>query len=260
MKHYFLLKLMPVIQFGVILSWAAWATDFSLSLGGGGLLGYTFTRYTMQGDTKSGGAIYSLQTMDRFDYGGFLFFDATYAEVAVLIRGGSNSYREIMDNKALSSSSWIHLSDRNGSGMEMSFGFSLLGKYPFKVTEQIALFPLLGLAYHIALLEWRRPDGGIVYDRTTGKLPEDRDKDGNSYPLSVWNSLWIDIGAGFDYMFSGHWYLRGEVLFGFRLPTGYENGALEMVKHQFKVPDPKLTGLTGNPTFKIALGYRFFNR
>jgi len=223
------------------------ALDFSFSAGGGGLLGYTFTRYTLEG-----GNVKSSQSMDRFNYGGFLFFDATYAELSVMIQGGNNSYKE---NMIYSSAS---LTDSKGTGTEASLGFSLLGKYPFTVNNKITWFPMLGIEYQIALIQKRHPDGAFVYDRSKGKLPEDRDKNDKPYPLSAWNSFWIDVGAGLDYNLTNSLFLRGEVLFGFRLPTSYEMGALQVVKKPpMNVSNPKLAGLTGGPNLKIAIGYRF---
>jgi hypothetical protein len=219
------------------------AADFSLSAGGGGLLGYTFTRYTLKSNTVN-----SSQSMDRFDYAGFLFFDATYAEFAVLLQGGTSTYREIMPG----------LTDNKGTGRETSVGFSLLGKYPFTVNKSIVWFPMLGIEYQIALVEMRTStNNGYTYNRTKGKLAEDKDKDGNPYPLSAWNSWWIDVGAGLDYDIPGPLFVRGEFLFGFRLPTEYEMGALDMLKRQFIASNGKLAGLTGSPSLKIGLGYRF---
>jgi hypothetical protein len=250
-----------LICFAAIPGAEAGAADFpalSLSAGGGGAAGYTFTRYVLEAGMENGGAIQSAQTMDRFDYGGFLFCDITYGELSVLFQGGNSGYGETMEAKA--GNSWGTVSNGAGAGAEMSLGFSLLGKYPFQIAGKMRLFPLLGLEYRFALLEWRRPEGGITYDRTEGRLPEDRDKDGSAYSLSAWNSLRIAVGAGLDYALAGPWYVRGELLFGFRLPTGYENGVLEMTKRQFGAPDPKLTGLTGGPAFKFALGYHFLQR
>ncbi|MDR0562177.1 MAG: hypothetical protein LBG73_05760 [Spirochaetaceae bacterium] len=253
-------KLILLFAIAFTMSAASFGIDFSLSVGAGGLLGYTFTRYTLEdsGTMPGGGesgTIRSIQSMDRFDYGGFLFFDATYGELSILIQGGGNAYGETMD---FGGSSPVRLADSKGTGTEMSLGFSLLGKFPFELTKKLVIFPLAGVSYHIALLEWRKPEGDIVYDRTKGELPEDQDKNGDAYPLSAWNSLWIILGAGIDYTIKGPWYLRGEALFGFRLPTGYENGALAMTKQRFSAPDPKLSGLTGNPTLKLAVGRRFF--
>ena len=221
------------------------AADFSLSTGGGGLLGYTFTRYTLEG-----GNVTSTQSMDRLNYGGSVFFDATYGELAVMFQGGSNSYAEKMDYAANT------LSNGKGKGYEASLGFSLLGKYPFRVSDKIAWFPLLGIEYQIALVEKRQPEGGITYNRTKSYYLEDNDKNGKPYPLSAWNSWWIDVGAGLDYNITGPLFLRSALIFGFRLRTNYENGALEVAQQQTGIKDPKLAGLTGGPALKISIGYR----
>ena len=239
MKNVFLATLLISLPLGVF------ATEFTLSAGGGGLFGYTFTRYSLEGE-----GIKSIQNMDRLNYAGFLFFDATYGELSVLIQGGNGSFSEnVNDIPALFFS---------GKGYETSLGFSLLGKYPFGINERITWFPMLGVEYQIALVQRRLPDGeDVVYDRTKGDFSADRDKDNNPYPLHAWNSFWINIGAGLDFTIAGPLFLRSELLFGFRLPTIYEMGALELAKEQMKISDPKLAGLTGSPALKIGIGYRF---
>jgi hypothetical protein len=229
------------------LSNGLFAADFSLSAGGGGLLGYTFTRYTLEG-----GKVESTQSMDRLDYAGFLFFDATYLEFSVMVKSGSSTYQENMIHTSEA------LTNSKGTGNETSLGLMLLGKYPFTVNEKFSWFPVFGLEYQIAMIQRRKPEGDLVYDRSKGELPADRDKNEEAYPLSAWNSFWIDIGAGVDYSIAGPLYLRGELLFGFRLPTEYELGALEVVKNPpMNAKDPKLGGLTGSPALKIGIGYRF---
>ena len=242
MKKFFFLV------FIVLISFNGFGVDFSFSAGGGGLLGYTFTRYTLEG-----GSIESIQNMDRFNYAGFIFFDATYAELSILIQGGNGTYMENMIFDESTSST-----DSTGNGYETSLGFSLTGKYPFDISDKFVLFPMLGVEYQIALTQKRQPEGNIVYDRTKGHLAEDRDKNDESYPIHAWNSFWINIGAGTDYFITGSLFLRGEFLFGFRLPTTYENGALEVVKNPpMNARNPKLAGLTGGPNFKIGVGYCF---
>jgi opacity protein-like surface antigen len=242
-------KILFCMVFAIVFAMGGlFAAPLRLSAGAGGLLGYTFTRYTMEG---AGSATSKLtQTMDRFNYGGLLFFDATYGELAVLLRGGHNAYEEEM----ITAGGNI---DNKGTGAEMLLGFSLLGKYPLRISEKLVWFPLLGVEYQVALLEWRKPQGGIVYDRTQGKLPEDKDKNDDPYPLSAWNSLAIDLGAGLDYAINGRIFLRSEVLFSFRLQTAYETGALELAKFQTSASDVALKGLTGGPALRISLGYLF---
>ena len=79
------------VLIALLLSQHVYTSDFSLSAGAGGLLGYTFTRYTLEG-----GSITSTQSMDRFNYAGFVFFDATYGIFSLAIQGGNNSYAENM--------------------------------------------------------------------------------------------------------------------------------------------------------------------
>jgi hypothetical protein len=190
--------------------------------------------------------------MDRFDFGGFIFLDAAYAELAVSLQNGLGGYRETADYDSSA------LNDDKGMGYETLLGISLMGKYPFILNEKWALFPLLGAEYLIARVERRQPDGEKVYDRAKGEMSADMDKDGHPYPLSAWNSLLIKIGAGTDYTLTRFLFLRGEFLYSFRLQTQYETGALEMVKHTFDISSPKLIGLTSGPSLRIALGYRFF--
>ncbi|GHV32550.1 hypothetical protein AGMMS4952_23090 [Spirochaetia bacterium] len=239
------------------------AAPLSKSAGGGGLVGYTFTRYTLDAegslDPLIPGNIKSTQTMDRVNFGGFLFFDATYGVAAVSLRGGNNSYSETMDQK-LNGGSWVSISDDEGTGTETTLGFSLLGKYPFRVTEKITWFPLIGAEYQIALLEWRTPQGDTAHDRTSGELSADIDKDGHSYPLSAWNSLTVDLGAGVDYQLKGPLFIRNELTFSFRLQTPYETGAQEMTTHRFNASDIVLAGLTGGPTLRTSVGYRLTGR
>jgi len=241
------MKKLILILLVLSLASTVFARDISFSAGGGGLLGYTFTRYTLEG-----GNVQSTQRMDRLNYAGFLFFDATFVEFSVMLQGGSGTYAENMIYSVEA------LADTKGSGSELSLGLSLLGKFPFTVNERVTWFPLLGIEFQIALLQRRQPDGDLVYDRTKGHLVEDRDKNDRPYPLSAWNSLWINIGAGIDYAITGPLFFRSQLLFGFRLPTTYELGALEVVRNPpMNVRNPRLAGLTGGPTLKIGIGYRF---
>ena len=244
-------KIITLLIILTALTTSTFGADFNMGFGAGGLLGYTFTRYTLEG-----GGANSFQKMDRFDFGGFLFFDATYAEISIIFQGGNSTWEEKMIRESSSSS----LSTDKGTGTVSSLGFSLLGKYPFKIHEKFTLFPMFGLEYHIALIERRKPDRyNNEYSRTKGHERVDRDKDDKPYPnLVPWNSFWIDVGAGVDYFILDRLFLRGELLFGFRLPTGHELGAFEVVKDQFDISDPKIAGLTGGPSLKIAVGYQFY--
>lgn len=240
-----LLALIPVLpSFGL---------DFSLSAGAGGLLGMDITRYTL--DATGPSIDYTMtQSVTQGNFGGFLFFDATWAEFSLLFQGSYNSYREVLTGDDGSRSSFA------GTGTEAMMGFSLLGKYPFTLSGGFTIFPLLGIQYRVALSESRTPDRGTKYDRT-GQYAlayADTDKHGKPRSISLWNALWIDLGVGLDYALQSGLYLRGELLYGFRLQTPYETDSVDRSISVTHDSDPSMGGLTSGPTLKIALGYRFF--
>jgi opacity protein-like surface antigen len=255
-------KIFTAILFSLVPLTASFGVDFSLSAGGGGFLGGLFTRYTLTtpGTIKLENLevpvdVASIQKINQISYGGYLFFDATWVEFSIAVHGGTNTWGE--DYSAVSTDDGVKRSDskKKGTGSEVMLDFTLLGKYPFRVNEQITLFPLVGIEYQIALAEYRKEGNLRQYSRTN--VLWERDSNGNAYQLSAWNSLLIDIGAGLDFTFYPRLFLRTEFLYGFRLQTPYEVDALEMLKSQVNAPSPKLTGLTSGPTLRLSLGYRF---
>jgi hypothetical protein len=224
-----------------------WSADFSLSTGAGGLVGGFFTRY--EAENPSDG-VKTTQEVNQFNYGGLVFFDATYGELAITLQNGRNNYSQVMVRNGV-------LAPDAGEGWETMLGFSLLGKYPFTPAERITLFPLLGVEYQVALSERRRRDGegGVIYDRTDGF---EADKDNEAYDLSAWNSFWINLGVGTDVLIVNDFFVRGELLYGFRLMTAYEKDAMEGAK-QFLGDDPDKGGLTSGPSLRLCVGYRFWN-
>jgi opacity protein-like surface antigen len=234
-------KIVIVPVLAAVLSGALWGGDFSL--GTGGLLGGFFSRYTLNAD----GGAKATQTHDQFNYGGLLFFDATYGELAVIIQGGVNRWEEVVTDADTSE-------PLNGKGWETMLGFSLLGKYPYTLSDRFTLFPLLGIEYQLALVEKREKENGVIYDRTDGT---DTDKEGKAYNASVWNSFWINLGAGADFAIARGFFVRGELLYGFRLKTPYEADGLEKAKKELGDPSPDYSGLTSGPSLRVSAGYRF---
>jgi hypothetical protein len=237
--------------------------EFTLSAGGGLSLEGHFTRYSVSAReiTREGPVDFkSTQEMDQLNFGGWLFLDAVYAELILDIQGGPNRYKETM--KGSTGSSYTDVT-REGTGSEITLGFNLLGKYPFRLREGLFLYPLAGIEYRIALMEKRGPRGGSESDRTLGK---DEFDSGREYPLSLWNSLLVDIGAGLDFAFHSPFYIKTELLYGVRLPTPYENAALDFMEENYGISRPslfgggsnKMSGLSGGPELRIALGYRFY--
>lgn len=231
---------------------AAFSGDNPFSAGVGGLVGLDINRYTFTSRTLSIG-----QDNTQVNYGGFVFLDARWAEIAVSVQGGSGRYAESME------AGYFVLPPLAGAGRETVFGFSLFGKYPFGLSSGLSVFPMIGLEYRVALAEKRREDGLSWRSRNNGASGGsgwDLDKNGRPYSLSAWNALWLHIGAGADFYFRDNFFLRGEFLYGFRLRTKYEEGFMDMVT-DIILPQTdqnlRRTGLTSGPVLKIAAGYKF---
>ena len=231
------------------------ATDFSVSVGGGAYAGGLFTRYTLTADGSFGGNavnVEAIQEVNQFNFGAFIFLDATWAVLSVGIQYGLNNYMEDMVFDTASGLGML----TSGRGSETMLVLGLLGKYPFRLNEQLTIFPMAGLEYQIALAQYREPEGRVRYNRTDGI--RESDVNGNPYKLSVWNSLFVDIGAGLDFGLSSSLILRTELLYGFRLRTPYELDALNKTKTAVNAPNLKLGGLTSGPTLRVSAGWRFF--
>ena len=242
----------------VVLVNAASAAEFTLGGGVGAFMGGLFTRYTLtaEGSINNNPAdILSTQEVNQLNFGGFLFLDAAWAELAFSVQGGSNTWTEAMNAK---SGSTIVMPDSitTGTGSEMMLAFTLLGKYPLALNKQFTFYPLAGVELQLAVFEYRQRFGRESYDRTDGVM--ETGKDGNPYAISIWNAFLIDIGTGLDFYFHAPLYLKAELIYAFRLQTFYEVDALEQAKVLVSAPEPKLAGLTSGPSLKIGLGWRFF--
>jgi len=245
----------PIILFFAVFygAAAAFGGEFSFSAGAGGLIGGFFTRYTLAAPDgmKEGNPIKAeaVQDMDQLNYGFFAFFDATYGEFSVSYQNGANNFKETFTIPD------VFKTENTGQGWESVLGLSLLGKYPLYVAKQLTVFPLLGVEYQICLEQWRTKRTGKLYERANGKY--EKDKDGKAYKLEDWNSLWVNLGGGVDLALFKNIFLRGELLYGFRLMTPYEVKNLELMKSETGDPNPKLSGLTSGPSLRISAGYRF---
>jgi hypothetical protein len=184
-----------------------------LSVGAGGLFASDFGGGVKE--DSSGDAI----KMPSYGGGGFAFFDATYAELAVSFIYGAGKYDE--PNQAIQNYSVMNL------------GFSLLGKYPFSIGK-LSVFPLVG----------------VEYRRTLSVKDEDGNEADGLDPGDL-SALWFQAGGGADFALTDKFFLRGSLLYGLRLPNKCED---DMAKDGGPGISPRLGhGLT----VKIAVGYRF---
>jgi hypothetical protein len=184
---------------------------FSLSTGAGGL-------FSTSGIYKIKTGI-DAQTITAIGSGGYIFFDASFAELTVEFSGG----------KLVGSlpNGWSH------TALKLSF----LGKYPLNL-DSLTLFPIAGIDYRIIL---------AVMDENGGKWPVSDTRE--------YNALWFQFGGGADYSINQTFYLRGEILYGFRLKNKEEKDDINSARiwglhAKYKVGR--------GPTLKIAVGYRFF--
>jgi hypothetical protein len=152
--------------------------------------------------------------------GGFIFFDATYVELALGFSGGSLSFEgeyELIPNEEATTS-------------YTAIDISLLGKLPFSL-GRFTLFPLAGFDFQYFLSSFIDED--IVE---------------HSSHLNTW---WFNLGAGLDFALTKNLYLRAEALYGIRFHTRWENDSMN-----FFTTDMNINQGHG-PTIKIGLGYRF---
>ena len=235
----------------ILISGNLWARNFSISAGTGGFMGGLFTRYDLK---ASGNSIVvdAGQKMNQLSFGGLIFFDATYGELSVSLQNGKNKWTQNLDMNVIKNSE-----PDTGNGWETMLSFSLLGKFPFSLGSRFAVFPLLGMEFQISLLQKRTHSEGYVYERDDGS--RERDKDGNAYKLSDWNSFFVEVGCGADFEILKRIYLRGEFLYAFRLMTSYEKKNLDQIKSLTGDNNPSKSGLTSGPILRLSAGYRFYN-
>ena len=214
-KHIFILVLLALAATG------AFANEFSLSAGGGALFDWNFDNGYEYGSNS-----YAVE--DVMAFGGFAFFDATYAELDVNFTYG---LRQSVSNVS---------SVQNGAnGNYMALGFSLMGKFPIDLGP-VTIFPLLGGSYNMVLVD-KDKDGKSVSDVANSSY--------TSMNLSQFGGL---AGAGLDIIFSDLLFLRAEALFHFRFPNKYTSDKADTF-------DGGKTTFGMGPRIKVGLGFRFFS-
>jgi opacity protein-like surface antigen len=153
--------------------------------------------------------------------GGFVFFDATYAELSVGFSSGQIKYK--YHSEMTMPISTTHIENK---GTYTALDFSLLGKIPFNF-GRFTLFPLAGVTYQRFLSVWGLDTPFHHVDNDASKL----------------NAWWFKAGAGMDFNLNDSFYLRGEFLYGVRTRQQWEK---DMQIH-----------LGHGPTVKLGVGYRF---
>jgi hypothetical protein len=174
--------------------------DIDLSVGVGAIYAGNF----------GGGIVWSnAQVTMPYSGGGVcLFASHTYASAHITYLSGGGRWE----------------SDNDYDGYELpdtrriDLNIGLSGKYPITLWENITVFPTAGLDYNAcASARLVRSDGS--------KYPFDG-MNGHRHVTGDLNELWVRIGAGTDVSISWNTYVRGEFLYGARLPNAFEQSYL----------------------------------
>ena len=210
-KKFFILALLAIIATG------AFALDISMAAGGGLLFDWSFNNGV---EFNTGGQKGSF-SMEILSFGGFGFFDATYAELDVSFAYGSlTGHTEYPGAKKT-----------QDIGSALQLGFTLLGKYPIYMGD-FTVFPLLGVGYNMWLSA--KDENNRAWDH-----PGDNSQFG------------ILAGAGLDFPlpFSDALFLRAEALLNLRFASKEINDAAKSSSGD--------TTLGLGPRIKIGVGYMF---
>jgi hypothetical protein len=226
-----------VLMVGLMVSAGAFAADFGLSIGGGPILGYSWSESETNNTTVIGAAAPGVPTemslsykTNSFDVGAFIFADCTYAELSAgyLFQTG-----KVTDIKTIMPAPLGERTEDDEDYASHLIIIDILGKYPFKLNDKLSIFPAAGV--------------GI-------KLPVA----GNDFSDKEHDITWglnIKAGCGLDFALSEALFLRGEVLYYFQV-AGDKDAEIEteeLGKNSFHFKD---AGYYMGPQIKIAVGYK----
>lgn len=212
----------------------AFLPDIYLSAGGGGIFNMHWRNSTLESrfldyqgrPVRPYGMAPTEPTLRAMDQGLFNtrdltagggifgFFDATLATLGVGLV--FNNVGQILDVPHLPDV------DHRLGGEELreftvtQLNLSLLLRYPFALRDRLSIFPMLGI------------DGQIALGDFNGSLRahfQSVANEGYEVPTmgQFWNSMWIRFGAGADFGLRGNLFLRGELLYGFKLNSSHES-------------------------------------
>ena len=204
----FILVLSVFITVGVFAQ-----SEFRFGAGGGG-----FFAGHLQGGAEwpspTGTVIYNTPYMGG---GVFGFFDTRFLEFSLGFFMGRGVFTQDFGHRDVS---------HNWNITALDIG--LMGKYPFQLSDNLNLFPLLSVNYRLTPF---LSGPGMLVD--TGNF----------------NALWFSLGGGLDFYLSERTFLRGTAAYGLRLRNSYENA--------LAAQQGGTTRLAHGPTARLAIGFRF---
>jgi hypothetical protein len=254
--------MMKGLFFAALIFIASGVFALDLHLGGGAAVGYTMSdvgtystmlqygSFSVQG---SGIDFYYKEAMSlwyktsTWDVGAFVFADCTYAELAVGYLGqlgtirdqhSTRQYNQEVNGIRTDEEEESYVLDDAPYTSSLVF-VDLLGRLPFTVGRRLSLFFALGGGFNFAV-------GGNGY---------------SDYERALFWALNVKAGGGLDYRLSGRLFLRGELLFSYRIAFD-QDGLFDWGGQMGKDMERKIFKMTDDgyflgPQLRIALGYTF---
>jgi len=220
-----------VLLVAVMVALVAGGAFAQVSLGGGfSMDGGRLGGIKFDGKDDDGASYKSTQTMDAWNFGGHLFFDATYAELSFGFLGGPMPSKWTMDKES-----------ETYKASNMAMDISLLGKYPIDLGS-MSLFPMLGVGYSV-VLSAKDEDGKDLYPSES------------EYKAGDLSNFRILLGVGGDFNITDNLFFRSSLLGSLRLPSKYFNDQTK--DEDGKKVDGISTTLGFGAALKLAIGYRF---
>jgi opacity protein-like surface antigen len=185
--------------------------SLDLSTGYGLILGGNFDTLGSELDFTSTSV---KQTYNQFNFGGLIFFDATYIVADISFYGNLTTFSY---NNTLKTYTMVN-EDYQLAGSNLAFGLYI--KYPFTLNNKISIFPIAGIQGSIGLSQNFARD----FDARNAKK-------GESYGNAKdWSNFAIKFGAGVDIKMSGIIFLRAELLGNYRFNTALDEAFIDAVK------------------------------
>jgi hypothetical protein len=168
--------------------------------------------------------------------GGYLFFDAVFAELSFGFAVGNGQWtsenNESKDALPYTPRTYINI--------------GVLGKYPL-IMRRVSLFPLLGFDYEYAV------SGAIKFAESSDEAKLDGQDD--KPDASTLSNFWFKLGAGIDFAMGKSVYLRGELVYGIRGANGFEQYCVDNKPDD--VPSDLTTKMGSGLSIKIGVGAKF---
>ncbi|MDR1216481.1 MAG: porin family protein [Treponema sp.] len=126
-----------------------------------------------------------------------------------------------------------------------SFNLGLKLKYPFRITETVIIFPLIGFDYSILTEAKIKASNGLSgYAEREDIVPSD-----------AFDRFYLNLGIGADFFVSQNVYIRGEFNYTFLFNTEMQKDTIVQIESM----GYNLSIFQNGPVLKAAVGYRFLN-